>query len=39
VVLHADLRHDASVAIWSARRNAELLEKAIGHDVEIAETG
>ena len=35
VVLEPDLRHDASVAIWSARGNAELLEKAIGREVEI----
>jgi exopolyphosphatase/guanosine-5'-triphosphate,3'-diphosphate pyrophosphatase len=26
---------DPSVAIWSARRNADLLQSAIGHDVEI----
>jgi exopolyphosphatase / guanosine-5'-triphosphate,3'-diphosphate pyrophosphatase len=36
VVVEPDLIHDASVAIWSARGNADLLEKAIGREVEIA---
>jgi exopolyphosphatase / guanosine-5'-triphosphate,3'-diphosphate pyrophosphatase len=36
VVLEPELRGDASVAIWSARRNADLLERAIGKTVEIA---
>ena len=36
VVLEADLAKDASVAIWSARRNADLLERALDRPVEIA---
>ena len=36
VVLAADVGKDASVAIWSARRNADLLERALGRPVEIA---
>lgn len=39
VVVEPDLIHDASVAIWSARGNADLLEKAIGREVEIAGPG
>jgi exopolyphosphatase/guanosine-5'-triphosphate,3'-diphosphate pyrophosphatase len=38
VVLRADASGDASaVAIWSARRNADLLESAIGRTVTIGE--
>jgi exopolyphosphatase/guanosine-5'-triphosphate,3'-diphosphate pyrophosphatase len=36
VVLEPELRGDASVAIWSARRNADLLERAIDRELEIA---
>ena len=36
VVLDADAKADASVAIWSARRNADLLERAIDRPLEIA---
>ena len=36
VVIEPQLRGDASVAIWSARRNADLLERAIDKTVEIA---
>ncbi len=36
VVLMPELRGDASVAVWSARRNADLLSRAIGKTVEIA---
>ena len=36
VVLEPRVGDDASVAIWSARRNAELLERAIDRRVEIA---
>jgi exopolyphosphatase/guanosine-5'-triphosphate,3'-diphosphate pyrophosphatase len=36
VVLEPELARDASVAIWSARRNADLLERAIDRHVEIA---
>jgi exopolyphosphatase/guanosine-5'-triphosphate,3'-diphosphate pyrophosphatase len=36
VVLEADVKADASVAIWSARRNADLLERAIDRPLEIA---
>jgi exopolyphosphatase/guanosine-5'-triphosphate,3'-diphosphate pyrophosphatase len=36
VVLEPDTKTDASVAIWSARRNADLLERAIDRTVEIA---
>jgi exopolyphosphatase / guanosine-5'-triphosphate,3'-diphosphate pyrophosphatase len=36
VVLEPQLRGDASVAIWSARRNADLLERAIDRELEIA---
>ena len=36
VVLEPELTADASVAIWSARRNADLLERAIGRPLEIA---
>jgi exopolyphosphatase/guanosine-5'-triphosphate,3'-diphosphate pyrophosphatase len=36
VVLQPALRGDASVAIWSARRNADLLERAIDRRLEIA---
>jgi exopolyphosphatase / guanosine-5'-triphosphate,3'-diphosphate pyrophosphatase len=36
VVLEPELRGDASVAIWSARRNADLLSRAIDKPVEIA---
>jgi exopolyphosphatase / guanosine-5'-triphosphate,3'-diphosphate pyrophosphatase len=39
VVIRPDLAHDASVAIWSARGNAELLEKAIGRELEIVAPG
>jgi exopolyphosphatase/guanosine-5'-triphosphate,3'-diphosphate pyrophosphatase len=35
VVIEPELRGDASVAIWSARRNADLLERAIDKRVEI----
>jgi exopolyphosphatase/guanosine-5'-triphosphate,3'-diphosphate pyrophosphatase len=35
VLLHPKLRGDASVAIWSARRNADLLARAIDRNVEI----
>jgi exopolyphosphatase / guanosine-5'-triphosphate,3'-diphosphate pyrophosphatase len=38
VTIEADASGDASaVAIWSARRNADLLESAIERDIEIAE--
>ncbi|MEA2428705.1 MAG: exopolyphosphatase / guanosine-5-triphosphate,3-diphosphate pyrophosphatase [Thermoleophilaceae bacterium] len=37
VVLEPEVRGDASVPIWSARRNADLLERAIDHPVEIAD--
>jgi exopolyphosphatase/guanosine-5'-triphosphate,3'-diphosphate pyrophosphatase len=36
VVVKPELRGDASVGIWSARRNADLLERAIDRAVEIA---
>jgi exopolyphosphatase/guanosine-5'-triphosphate,3'-diphosphate pyrophosphatase len=36
VILEPELRGDASVAIWSARRNADLLERAIDRTLEIA---
>jgi exopolyphosphatase/guanosine-5'-triphosphate,3'-diphosphate pyrophosphatase len=36
VVLEPALTADASVAIWSARRNADLLERAIDRPLEIA---
>jgi exopolyphosphatase / guanosine-5'-triphosphate,3'-diphosphate pyrophosphatase len=36
VVLEPSVKHDASVAIWSARRNADLLERALDRRVEIA---
>jgi exopolyphosphatase/guanosine-5'-triphosphate,3'-diphosphate pyrophosphatase len=36
VVLEPTVRKDASVAIWSARRNADLLERAIDRPLEIA---
>jgi exopolyphosphatase/guanosine-5'-triphosphate,3'-diphosphate pyrophosphatase len=36
VVLEPNARKDASVAIWSARRNADLLARAIDRPVEIA---
>jgi exopolyphosphatase/guanosine-5'-triphosphate,3'-diphosphate pyrophosphatase len=36
VVIEPELRGDADVAIWSARRNADLLERAIDKRVEIA---
>ena len=35
VVLEPQLRGDAGVAIWSARRNADLLEKALGLSVTV----
>jgi hypothetical protein len=35
VVVHADASPDAEVAIWSARRNADLLARAIDREVEI----
>jgi exopolyphosphatase/guanosine-5'-triphosphate,3'-diphosphate pyrophosphatase len=35
VVIEPELRSDASVGIWSARRNADLLERAIGRPLEI----
>jgi exopolyphosphatase/guanosine-5'-triphosphate,3'-diphosphate pyrophosphatase len=35
VRLDAETRRDASVAIWSARRNADLLERAIDRSLEI----
>jgi exopolyphosphatase/guanosine-5'-triphosphate,3'-diphosphate pyrophosphatase len=35
VVLAPDVGGDASVAIWSARRNADLLERALGRAVEV----
>jgi exopolyphosphatase/guanosine-5'-triphosphate,3'-diphosphate pyrophosphatase len=35
VRLEAEAAGDASVALWSARRNAGLLERAIGREVEI----
>jgi exopolyphosphatase/guanosine-5'-triphosphate,3'-diphosphate pyrophosphatase len=35
VVLQPELRGDASVAIWSARRNSDLLSRAIDKPVEI----
>ena len=31
----ADPRRDATVPIWAARRNADLLAEALGRDVEI----
>jgi exopolyphosphatase/guanosine-5'-triphosphate,3'-diphosphate pyrophosphatase len=37
VVLEPEVNGDASVPIWSARRNADLLEKAIDRPVEIAD--
>jgi exopolyphosphatase/guanosine-5'-triphosphate,3'-diphosphate pyrophosphatase len=36
VVLEPSTKADASVAIWSARRNADLLERAIDRPLEIA---
>jgi exopolyphosphatase/guanosine-5'-triphosphate,3'-diphosphate pyrophosphatase len=36
VLLEADVTTDVSVAIWSARRNADLLERAIDRPLEIA---
>ena len=36
VRLRPEVGKDASVAIWSARRNADLLERALGRPVEIA---
>jgi exopolyphosphatase/guanosine-5'-triphosphate,3'-diphosphate pyrophosphatase len=38
VLLEPRTRRDASVAIWSARRNADLLERAIERSVEIEPT-
>ena len=35
VRLEAEAREDASVALWSARRNSDLLSGALGHPVEI----
>jgi exopolyphosphatase/guanosine-5'-triphosphate,3'-diphosphate pyrophosphatase len=37
VVVTPDLASDAPVAIWSARRNADLLASAIDREVAIAE--
>jgi exopolyphosphatase/guanosine-5'-triphosphate,3'-diphosphate pyrophosphatase len=39
VVLEPDTKTDAQVAIWSARRNADLLERAIDRPLEIAPDG
>jgi exopolyphosphatase/guanosine-5'-triphosphate,3'-diphosphate pyrophosphatase len=39
VLLEPTLKKDASVAIWSARRNADLLEQALEMPVEIAAGG
>jgi hypothetical protein len=36
VVIEPELRGDASVGIWSARRNADLLASAIDRRVEIS---
>src|SRR4051794_1595816 len=36
VVVDAETKPDASVAIWSARRNADLLERALDRPLEIA---
>jgi exopolyphosphatase/guanosine-5'-triphosphate,3'-diphosphate pyrophosphatase len=36
VVLDPRTTADASVAIWSARRNSDLLERAIGRELDIA---
>jgi exopolyphosphatase / guanosine-5'-triphosphate,3'-diphosphate pyrophosphatase len=33
---HVDPARDPSVPIWAARRNADLLERALGREVEIA---
>jgi exopolyphosphatase/guanosine-5'-triphosphate,3'-diphosphate pyrophosphatase len=38
VLLEPRTRRDASVAIWSARRSSDLLERAIDRDVEIEPT-
>ena len=34
--LQPELAHEAEVAIWSARRNADLLAQAIDRELEIA---
>ena len=39
VTLEPDTVADASVAIWSARRNADLLGEAIERKVEVAPGG
>ena len=39
VRLAAEAREDASVALWSARRNADLLAGALGREVEIELSG